>query len=119
MPITKTYINKKTVAQVRAIANRKKIATKGKTKAQMVTAILKKVKPAKSKTTMKDGPVKGIYATKKDAQSGKYIIAYKLNNSIGKTSVTIGGVQKYKRSMQAFKDRNMRKVPFGNLKLMK
>ena len=75
-------------------------------------------KPSKSKTTMKDGPVKGVYATKKDAQSGKYIIAYKfLRHTNKKTSVTIGGVQKYKRSIQAFKDRNFKKVPFSNLVL--
>ena len=76
--------------------------------------------PYKKKTTLKDGPIKGIYAVKKDAQSGKYIIAYKfLRQGKTTTSVTIGGVQKYKRSLQAFKDRNFQKVPFGNLKLMK
>ena len=108
MPITKTYLNKKTVAQVRATATRKGISTKGKTKAQLVTAIMKKVGTGSNKT-MKDGPVKGKYAIKYYPATEKYIIVYTTKLT---SSAFVAGKRRKEAAEKAFKDRNFKKVAF-------
>lgn len=72
--------------------------------------------PYKKKTTLKDGPIKGIYATKK--WGNKYIIAFKYNHRVN-TMISISGVQEYNRQIKRFKDIPFKKVPFANLKLIK
>jgi len=108
MPITKTYLNKKTVAQVRATATRKGISTKGKTKAQLVTAIMKKVGTGSNKT-MKDMALAGTYAIKKHLPSGKFIVVYK--TKLG-TTIGVGGVRYKEKAIKAFESRGYKKVPF-------
>jgi len=87
MPITKTYLNKKTVAQVRAIANRKKIATKGKAKPQLISAIMKY--EAQKNTKIKAPKPKIAYAYKK--AGNKYILAAKKLQPGSKTMIKLDG----------------------------
>ena len=115
MPITKSYLNSKPVAKVRGLAMTRGINPMKKTKAQLIDLILKH-EAKKNKTSA--APVKGIYATKKDLHTQKWIIAYKFLRP-GPTSFSIAGKQKYDRAMKAFKDRNFKKVPWGNVTLKK
>lgn len=116
MPITKTYLNKKVVSSLKRMAAARAI-NPDQTKSKLVDAILKHEAKQK-KLSKKDAPSKGIYATKKDVFSGKWIIAYKFNRP-GPTSFSVAGKQKYDRAIKAFKDRNFKKVPWGNVTLKK
>mgnify|MGYP003109709462 CR=1 FL=1 len=116
MPITKSYLNKKVVSSLKRMAASRAINPM-QTKPKLVEAILKHEGKQK-KLSKKDEPAKGIYATKKDLHSKKWIIAHKFNNSPF-TSFSIGGKQKYDRAIKAFKDRNFKKVPFSNVVLKK
>ena len=100
MPITKTYLSNKSVAQVRAIANRMKIASKGKTKAQMSKSILAK---------MKKSQPGGSYGSMKMANKNIYLCIHKPTGK--KTVVSLKTKSEYDKSVKKFKEDSFKKVP--------
>jgi len=113
MPITKTYLNKKTVAQVRAIANRKKIATKGKAKPQLISAIMKY--EAKKKSKIKAPKPKIAYAYKK--AGNKYILAAKKLQPGSKTMIKLVGMRDVNKYNKMAKEGKLKKLPFNMVTL--
>tara|TARA_B100001939_G_C16686210_1_gene506572 strand:+ start:200 stop:550 length:351 start_codon:yes stop_codon:yes gene_type:complete len=113
MPITKTYLSNKSVAQVRAIANRKKIATKGKTKPQIISAILKH--EAKKKTNIKASKPKTAYAYKK--AGNKYILAAKSLTPGSKTVVKLVGMRDVNKADKMAREGKLKKMPFSMVML--
>jgi len=100
MPITKTYLSNKSVAQVRAIANRMKIATKGKTKAQMSKSILAKMKKSKPG---------GSYGSQKMANKNVYLVIHKGTGK--KPMVSLKTKSEHDKMVKKFKADGFKKVP--------
>lgn len=107
MPYTKTQLNNKKVASVRAIALQKNVLHKGKTKAQLINAILKAQKSAPKKSL-------GRYAHKK--VGARYIIAW-FSIPTKKTTVTLITKTELNTFEKRAKAQNYKKVPFANLSL--
>ena len=109
MPITKSYLNKKTVAQVRSLAARRSIPIAKKTKAQLVTAILKhEAKKGKAKKVVIP---KTVYAYKK--AGNKYILAAKKLQAGSKTMVKLVGMRDVNKYDKMAKEGKLKKVPFS------
>ena len=114
MPITKTYLNKKTVAQVRGLATTRSIPVVKKTKAQLVTAILKyEAKKKKAKKVVKP---KYVFAYKQNTQGGRlYVLAVKPLKPGGKTRIKATGIQSVNKYKKMAKEGTAKKVPFNTV----
>ena len=115
MPITKTYLNKKTVAQVRGLATTRGIAIGKKTKPQLISAIIKyEVKKGKGKAAAKPAP-KIAYAYKK--AGNKYILAAKKLSAGSKTTVKLVGMRDVNKYDKMAKEGKLKKMPFSHVML--
>jgi len=98
MPITKTYLNKKTVAQVRGLATHRGLAVGKKTKPQLINAIIKyEAKKGKAKKS-KPG---GNYGSQKIIHKG----------SGKKTMVSLKTKSEHDKMVKKFRADGFKKVP--------
>jgi hypothetical protein len=112
MPITKTYLNKKTVAQVRGLATHRGIAVGKKTKPQLISAIMKyEAKKGKAKKTAAKPKPKIAYAYKK--AGNQYILAAKKLQPGGKTMVKLVGMRDVNKYNKMAREGKLKKVPFN------
>ena len=100
MPITKSYLNSKSAARVRIIAKQKGIAPGKKTKAQLMKAILAKVK--------KSLPG-GSYGSLKMANKNVYLVIHKVTGK--KPMVSLKTKSEHDKMVKKFKADGMKKVP--------
>jgi len=106
MPITKTYLNKKTVAQVRGLALHRGIPFGKKTKSQLINAIMKyEAKKGKAKKS-KPG---GNYGSQKMANKNVYLVIHK--GSGKKTMVSLKTKSEHDKMVKKFKADGFKKVP--------
>jgi hypothetical protein len=114
MPITKTYLNNKTVAQVRGLAAVRGIAPGKKTKPQLIGAIMKhEAKKGKGKAA-KPAP-KIAYAYKK--AGNKYILAAKKLSPGSKTTIKLVGMRDVNKYDKMSKEGKLKKMPFNQVML--
>jgi len=106
MPITKTYLNKKTVAQVRGLATHRGLAVGKKTKPQLINAIIKyEAKKGKAKKS-KPG---GNYGSQKMANKNVYLVIHK--GSGKKTMVSLKTKSEHDKMVKKFRADGFKKVP--------
>lgn len=116
MPITKTYLNKKTVAQVRGLATHRGIAIGKKTKPQLISAIMKyEAKKGKAKKTAEKPKPKTAYAYRK--AGNKYIMAAKGLTPGSKTVVKLVGVRDVNKADKMAREGKLKKMPFSMVML--
>jgi hypothetical protein len=116
MPITKTYLNKKTVAQVRGLALQRGIPYSKKTKPQLINAIMKyEAKKGKAKKTSVKSTPKTAYAYKK--AGNKYIMAAKSLTPGSKTTVKLVGIRDVNKADKMAKEGKLKKLPFSMVML--
>ena len=101
MPITKTYLNNKTVAQVRGLATTRGIALGKKTKPQLISAIMKH-EAKKSKPG-------GNYGSQKMANKNVYLVIHKGTGK--KPMVSLKTKSEHDKIVKQFKANGFKKVP--------
>jgi len=103
MPITKTYLNNKTVAQVRGLAFMRGITLGKKTKPQLISAIMKyEAKKKKSKPG-------GSYGSQKMANKNVYLVIHKGTGK--KPMVSLKTKSEHDKMVKKFKADGFKKVP--------
>jgi len=102
MPITKTYLNKKTVAQVRGLALQRGLAIGKKTKPQLISAIMK-YEAGKKKSAG------GNYGSLKMANKNIYLVIHKRKGK--QTMVSLKTKSEHDKMVKKFKADGFKKVP--------